>query len=224
MNNEFGLIELWHRGDVVIQITAVILLVMSVASWSLILLKLWYLRDFYKAKRMTLDRLISPEALWQIQPHDRSAWECVRVLAAQNRAQGAQEQGLIWFDDMAKSEVIRQTNQLNAGLPILSSIAATAPFIGLFGTVIGIYHTMIGLSQLSGIPNISDVAAPVGETLVMTALGLAVAIPAVIAYNLLLRANRNAGLQLQRYATELKTALSLGHSWIVMRSVFNGLD
>ncbi len=97
------------------------------------------------------------------------------------------------------------------GLSILATIAATAPFIGLFGTVWGIYHALISISA-SGAGTIDKVAGPVGEALIMTGIGLAVAIPAVIAYNWLSRRNRVAMGRLDSFAFELLTTLSSSQS------------
>ena len=92
--------------------------------------------------------------------------------------------------------------RLRSGLSMLASIGSTAPFVGLFGTVWGIYHALIGIG-VSGQPGIEQVAGPVGEALTMTAFGLAVAIPAVLGYNALNRANRTLTGQLRRFARQL---------------------
>ena len=92
---------------------------------------------------------------------------------------------------------------MESGLTFLASIGATAPFIGLFGTVWGIYHALVSMS-INTNTTIDKVAGPVGEALMMTALGLAVAIPAVLGYNALIRVNRNILLRLQRFALDLQ--------------------
>jgi biopolymer transport protein ExbB len=92
--------------------------------------------------------------------------------------------------------------RLQAGLAVLASVGSTAPFVGLFGTVWGIYHALMGIGA-SGQASIDQVAGPIGESLVMTALGLAVAIPAVLGYNALVRGNKSALSQLSRFAHDL---------------------
>jgi biopolymer transport protein ExbB len=99
--------------------------------------------------------------------------------------------------------------RLEAGLSLLASVGSTAPFVGLFGTVWGIYHALIGIST-SGQATIDKVAGPVGEALIMTALGLAVAIPAVLGYNALVRAHRLIHADLDAFAHDLHAYLASG--------------
>ena len=91
---------------------------------------------------------------------------------------------------------------MQAGLAILASVGSTAPFVGLFGTVWGIYHALLAIG-LNGQASIDKVAGPVGESLIMTALGLAVAIPAVLGYNALVRGNKSVNGKLNRFAHDL---------------------
>ena len=99
--------------------------------------------------------------------------------------------------------------RLETGLSLLASVGSTAPFVGLFGTVWGIYHALVGISQ-SGQASIDKVAGPVGEALIMTALGLAVAIPAVLGYNALVRSNRVILADLDAFAHDLPAFLAPG--------------
>ena len=99
------------------------------------------------------------------------------------------------------------TTRLESGLTLLASIGSTAPFIGLFGTVWGVYHALVSIAA-SGSGTLDQVAGPVGEALIMTALGLAVAIPAVLAYNFTVRSNRMALARLNAYAHDLYALLT----------------
>ena len=101
--------------------------------------------------------------------------------------------------------------QLESGLTMLATIGATAPFVGLFGTVWGVYHALVAIG-MSGAGTLDKVAGPVGEALIMTGLGLAVAIPAVMAYNWLARANRVLTAQLDAFAFELMSFLTMGQT------------
>ena len=101
------------------------------------------------------------------------------------------------------------TARLESGLTVLASVGSTAPFVGLFGTVWGVYHALIGIG-LSGQGTLDKVAGPVGEALIMTALGLAVAIPAVLAYNAFVRANRVTLARLDSFAHDLYAVLTTG--------------
>ena len=105
--------------------------------------------------------------------------------------------------------VDEETSRMESGLTVLASVGSTAPFVGLFGTVWGVYHALINIG-LSGQGTLDKVAGPVGEALVMTALGLAVAIPAVLAYNTLVRANRVVLAQLDSFAHDLFAFLTTG--------------
>jgi biopolymer transport protein ExbB len=105
--------------------------------------------------------------------------------------------------------VQRASAGLDSGLAILASVGATAPFVGLFGTVWGIYHALIGIG-FTGQATIDKVAGPVGEALIMTAFGIAVAVPAVLAYNFLLRANRVIGQELDGFAHDLHAYFTTG--------------
>ncbi len=102
-----------------------------------------------------------------------------------------------------------ETSEMESGLTILASIGATAPFVGLLGTVWGIYHALLAIG-LSGSGTLDKVAGPVGEALIMTAIGLAVAIPAVLGYNLIVRANRLTLAQLDAFAHDLFAFLGTG--------------
>jgi len=108
-----------------------------------------------------------------------------------------------------KKVLDEETTRLENGLTTLATIGATAPFIGLFGTVWGVYHALVAIG-MSGAGTLDKVAGPVGEALIMTGIGLAVAIPAVVAYNAITRGNRVLGAKLDAFAFELLTFLSMG--------------
>ena len=107
-----------------------------------------------------------------------------------------------WVTRCLRNSVDDSTARMQAGLAILASAGSTAPFVGLFGTVWGIYHALMSIG-LAGQATIDKVAGPIGEALIMTALGLAVAIPAVLGYNALVRANKGVIARLNRFAHDL---------------------
>lgn len=107
-----------------------------------------------------------------------------------------------WLKETLRADIEESAERMQAGLPILASVGSTAPFVGLFGTVWGIYHALVGIG-VSGQASIDKVAGPVGEALIMTAFGLAVAIPAVLGYNTLTRSNKAIISKLQRFARQL---------------------
>ena len=107
-----------------------------------------------------------------------------------------------WVTRSLRNTMDEFTSRLQSGLAILASVGSTAPFIGLFGTVWGIYHALLSIGT-AGQATIDKVAGPVGESLIMTALGLAVAIPAVLGYNALVRGNKGVLQKLNRFAHDL---------------------
>ena len=110
-----------------------------------------------------------------------------------------------------KKVLDEETMRMEGGLTALATVGATAPFVGLFGTVWGVYHALVAIG-MSGSGTLDKVAGPVGEALVMTGIGLAVAIPAVVAYNAITRGNRVEGARLDAFAFELLTFLTTGTS------------
>jgi biopolymer transport protein ExbB len=114
-----------------------------------------------------------------------------------------------WITRSLRNSVDDFTSRLQSGLAILASVGSTAPFVGLFGTVWGIYHALIAIGT-SGQATIDKVAGPVGEALIMTALGLAVAIPAVLGYNAHVRGNKGVLHKLNRFAHDLHAYLVTG--------------
>jgi biopolymer transport protein ExbB len=222
MNNEFGLINLWLSGDWVTRFVALLLLVMSLSSWTVIVRKtLGLLAARKQAARM--------EAFW------RSADEAGGLAALgqeavnpfRSLAQSGMQARAHLKTDATKPELAKQldtsdwvtrglqnaiddaTAQLQSGLAILASVGSTAPFVGLFGTVWGIYHALMQIG-MAGQATIDKVAGPIGEALIMTALGLAVAIPAVLGYNALVRGNKYIIGRLNRFAHDLHALLVTG--------------
>jgi biopolymer transport protein ExbB len=209
--------------DGVGQMLFLLLLVMSISSWYFIVIKAWqgkvtrrrtrqFLADFWEAA--SLDQVA--ETLSQHrdeEPFSHLAYHAINAAShhALHGVQRLQEAGSAGdFLTRAIRRVIdEETAKLEWGLTILASIASTAPFIGLFGTVWGVYHALIGIGQ-SGQGSLEQIAGPVGEALIMTGLGLAVAIPAVLAYNDCVRSNRMLLAQLDAFAHDLFAFLTTG--------------
>ncbi|MGL4668213.1 MAG: MotA/TolQ/ExbB proton channel family protein, partial [Saezia sp.] len=114
-----------------------------------------------------------------------------------------------WMTRMLRNTLDTISSRLSRGLAILASVGSTAPFVGLFGTVWGIYHALMSLSG-AGVSSIDKVAGPIGEALIMTAFGLAVAIPAVLGYNALTRANKTVQGKLRHFAHDLHAMFLTG--------------
>jgi biopolymer transport protein ExbB len=190
----------------------VILLVMSVATWYLIVTKTvtvflerrrsaGFLETFWNApSQAAVESQL--EERHPDEPFAHLAWHAVSA-----RRKGNDE-----FLTRAMRRVIDEdTARIESGLTVLASIGSTAPFVGLFGTVWAVYHALASIG-LSGQGTLDKVAGPVGEALIMTALGLAVAIPAVLAYNAFVRSNRLVLARLDAYAHDLYSVLTTGSS------------
>jgi biopolymer transport protein ExbB len=114
-----------------------------------------------------------------------------------------------WITESLQRTADIVISRMQSGLPVLASVGATAPFVGLLGTVIGIYHALIAIG-VAGQASIDKVAGPVGEALIMTAIGLAVAVPAVLGYNILLRRNKGVQERVSHFTHELHAYLISG--------------
>ena len=220
----FGLAHLWAQSDFIIKSVAFILVVMSIASWYLILVRgLRQLRArgnvnaveaFWNApslgeglKRLSRQAPDSPfEAL------ARQGVAATEHLRRHNHADtlGGRLDADEFITRALRKSIALSTARLESGLTILASIGSTAPFVGLFGTVWGIYGALIGISA-SGVATLDAVAGPVGEALIMTAFGLFVAIPAVLGFNAFTRANRLELSELDAFAHDL-------HAWFTTGS------
>lgn len=223
MQASFNFTTFWNQGDAVSHGVALLLLLLSVASWAVILGKgwhLWHLRrhapkaqdNFWLAPNLEdgLNRLTpappfadlarrGAQAVQHFQSHASDASHLDAHLSAGELVTRALRQG-----------IGRSSSQLDNGQTFLASIGSTAPFIGLFGTVWGIYHALATIG-ITGQTSLDKVAGPVGEALIMTAAGLFVAIPAVLAYNAFNRSLRVIGGDLDAFAHELHTFLTTGH-------------
>lgn len=216
MDSSMGMIDLWVGSGLVIQLTALVLLVMSVASWTVMVAKGM---QIYKSKRQSkllqdfwhssdLNKAFdSLEASKQeINPFQKLALEGRNALAHHRHTEDHLHDSLDlndWITSSLRNTIDDAREELGSGLIILASIGSTAPFVGLFGTVCGIYQALLNIDG-SGMSGIEHVAGPIGEALIMTALGLIVAIPAVLGYNALLRGNQFILGKLNRFAYDLR--------------------
>lgn len=210
------------QGDAISQIVAVLLLLMSVASWVVILLKTWVLR------RASGDVARSKAAFWQSSSVDIGAQQALifdrsqlvfPLISAAKTLESAWEiahdpitLGQIGEKSQRLTRVLRDAlhgvvNQLNFGQVLLATVGSTAPFVGLLGTVWGIYHALSSIAG-AGQMTIAQVSGPVGEALVMTAAGLVVAIPAVLAYNVFGRVIGRIEADLEGFASDLRELMA----------------
>lgn len=225
MNESLGFGHFIAQADAVGKTLLVILLLMSAISWYLIIMK--GITQFVRKRRSEqfLSFFWNASSLEQVRHeiathgvHDPFSHLTAHAMHAQDHhakygaakleeAGSAQE----FLTRTIKKVLDEETMRLENGLTVLATIGATAPFVGLFGTVWGVYHALVAIG-LSGSGTLDKVAGPVGEALIMTAIGLAVAIPAVMGYNWLTRSNRVLTAKLDAFAFELFTFLSMGQS------------
>ncbi|MFN3304385.1 MAG: MotA/TolQ/ExbB proton channel family protein [Roseateles sp.] len=213
------------QSDVVGKFLLGVLVVMSIASWGLIVAK--GVTQFLRNKRSTsfLDFFWNARSLDAVQaelnthgardPFSHLSAHALHAQAhhARHGAAKLSEAGTAndFITRTIKKVLDEETTQLESGLTTLATIGATAPFVGLFGTVWGVYHALLAIG-MSGAGTLDKVAGPVGEALIMTGIGLAVAIPAVIAYNAFTRSNRVLTARLDAFAYELHSFLTLGEA------------
>ncbi len=223
MNANLGFAHFWQQSDLVIHSVAILLLLMSVLSWALIVSRfVGQLRLNRAMERACGTFWNAPDmraALMAIEKEDRTgifaglarAGAQAAEAHAQHAAQGIGAGVSIseFVTRALRNHIVRAQARIEAGLTFLASVGSTAPFIGLFGTVWGIYHALVGLSGATTVV-LDKVAGPVGEALIMTAAGLFVAIPAVLAYNALTRANRLILAQLDGFAHDLHAYFTTG--------------
>jgi biopolymer transport protein ExbB len=218
MNSEL-LNTLW-RGDAISHTIATVLIAMSVLSWAVMLYK-----GVQFAGNRKLTTVVEKE-FWQEEtiekgsarlggPHAGNIYQNLvdAAMQAKDRHSGTNLEEVLSPDEWVQRCLVvsmeEQTSTMSSGLGFLASIGSTAPFVGLFGTVWGIYHALMAISA-TGQSSLAQVAGPVGESLVMTALGLFVAIPAVLGYNAITRGNRALVSKLARFRHELLAYIMSG--------------
>ena len=216
VDNPYGLGALWAQGDFVAKGTLIILVVMSLYSWYIIIMKLLDQRKLLAAAKVAEQKFWSAgsikEAVERLPKGD-----AYRFIAEDGLRASQHHEGRL-TDRIDLNEWITMTLQrsadgvnsiLQGGMSVLATVGSTAPFVGLFGTVWGIYHALVSIG-VSGQASIDKVAGPVGEALVMTAIGLAVAVPAVMGYNWLLRRNKAVAEAVGNFTTDLHAYLMSG--------------
>jgi len=220
---QLGFSHMIQNQDLVSRLVLIFLVVMSVGAW-------WYtIVNLIKnlVIRSRADRVIrtfweTPNAQDAIrfmeeqksnEPFSKIALDCAQAAAHHQRHEGSRLVEALnrseFIDRALRQAVTRESANLENGLTWLATVGATAPFVGLLGTVWGIYHALLNIGE-SGSSSIDAVAGPVGEALIMTALGLGVAIPAVLAYNYFVRVNRGTYAKFDTFAHDLHDFFATG--------------
>jgi biopolymer transport protein ExbB len=212
VENPYGLEALWKGGDLVARITLGILVVMSVGSWYIIITKV------YEQAKMGHQARAAEKTFWKAPSIQKGAIELkegspYRFMAETGLEATQKHEGLLgnvdintWISMSIQRAVDNIQARTQDGLAFLATVGSTAPFVGLFGTVWGIYHALTAIG-VAGQASIDKVAGPVGEALIMTAIGLAVAVPAVLGYNWLIRRNKTAMDRVRSFGADLHAVL-----------------
>jgi biopolymer transport protein ExbB len=212
----YGLSQMWHTGGLITQTLLTIMLFMSLYSWFIIFTKLWDQRTLNKsAKTVEKNFWTAPsikDGVERLKKGDEFRFIAEDGLRAASHHEGRLTDR-IDLHEWITMALQRATDSVNAraasGLAFLATVGSTSPFIGLLGTVIGILRALLTIG-MTGQPSIDKVAGPVGEALIMTAIGLAVAVPAVLGYNWLLSRNKVIGANVQNFASDLHAYMVSG--------------
>ena len=215
-NNPYGLMQALQQGGIITQAIFAVLVVMSLGSWFIILTKWWDQRKVL-ADANTLEKKFwaAPSLKDGASKLDKNS--AFRQIVDDGLRATEHHEGRLtdkidqheWVTMALNRSNASVVSKLQGGLAFLASVGSTAPFVGLMGTVIGIYRALINIG-IAGQASIDKVAGPVGEALIMTALGLFVAVPAVLGYNYLIRRNKNVTEKLGDFASDVHGYLMSG--------------
>src|SRR5450432_523395 len=217
VENPYGLGALIQNGNIVSRAILVVLVIMSLMTWFIMITK------FFDQRRLRLQAIEAEKEFWSSSSLTdalnklkgtsnpfRALAETGKQAYEYHETNKTRLSGAIgtseWITESLQRTADMVISRMQAGLPVLASVGATAPFVGLLGTVIGIYNALIAIG-VAGQASIDKVAGPVGEALIMTAIGLAVAVPAVLGYNWLVRRNKAAMERVRGFGADLHAVL-----------------
>jgi biopolymer transport protein ExbB len=214
--NPYGLLALWETGNIISRSILIILALMSLGSWFVIFTKLWDQRALRRSGKIVEKQFWTAPSLKDGVERLKKGDE-YRFIAESGLRAASHHEGRLtdridlheWITMALQRSVDAVNSQVGGGLALLATVGSVAPFVGLLGTVIGILQALINIG-IAGQASIDRVAGPVGEALIMTAIGLAVAIPAVIGYNWLLRRNKIIQDDVRNFASDLHAYLVSG--------------
>ena len=217
IENPYGVEAMWRTGDFVTKGTFIILIIMSMGSWYIMFVKIFeQMKLFRQASTVTSSFWAAgsiPEGIETLKANSPFRFIAESGMRATDHHEGKLLEQIdlnTWVTMSIQRAVDNVTSRLQDGLAFLATVGSTAPFVGLFGTVWGIYHALTAIG-IAGQASIDKVAGPVGEALIMTAFGLAVAVPAVLGYNWLVRRNKVAMEHLRAFSADLHMVLMSGN-------------
>ncbi|MGA7541039.1 MAG: MotA/TolQ/ExbB proton channel family protein [Steroidobacteraceae bacterium] len=216
VNNPYGLAGMWNTGDIVTRAVIILLLILSLVSWYTILIKLWDQRRLKQAARAAEKQFWSAPSLKEGVERLKKG-DYFRLIAEDGLRAVSHHEGRLtdridmheWITMSLQRSVDQVNSNMSKGMSALATIGSTAPFVGLFGTVWGVMNALIAIG-LAGQASIDKVAGPVGGALIMTALGLFAAVPAVWGYNWLLGRNKMLQDAVRNFAGDLHAYLVSG--------------
>ena len=216
VDNPYGLDALWKGGDFVSRGTLIILVIMSVGTWYIMIIKVWEQSRLFSAGKSANKSFWTAGSI-QESVGKLKATSPFRYIAESGVSASEHHEGTLveqidlntWVTMSMQRAVEAIQSRLQGGLAFLATVGSTAPFVGLFGTVWGIYHALTAIG-IAGQASIDKVAGPVGEALIMTAIGLATAVPAVLGYNWLVRRNKSGMEMVRNFSSDVHSVLLSG--------------
>ena len=216
VDNPYGLGALWAGGDLIARTVLILLAIMSLSSWYVILTKLWDQRKLKQSARVVEKQFWTAPSLKDGVERLKKG-DDFRAIAEDGLRAASHHDGRLtdridlheWITMSLQRAVDGVNGKLQSGLGLLATVGSVSPFVGLFGTVWGILNALVGIG-IAGQASIDKVAGPVGEALIMTAIGLFVAVPAVMGYNWLLGRNKVLQDALRNFASDLHAYLVSG--------------
>jgi biopolymer transport protein ExbB len=216
VQNPYGPKALWKNGDVVARGTLIILAIMSLGTWYIMISKFIEQSRLFAAGRAAAKDFWTTSSVRDgvVRLKENSPFRFIAEngLSASEHHEGAMTDVIdrhTWITMSVQRAVDAINSRLQGGLAFLATVGSTSPFVGLFGTVVGIYRALTAIG-MAGQASIDKVAGPVGEALIMTALGLATAVPAVLGYNFLVRRNKAAVERIRNFASDVHSVLLSG--------------
>ena len=216
VENPYGLNALWKSGDAVSRTVLILLAIMSLGTWYIMITKFWEQarvfsasraanKDFWKTNSVS-------EGVQRLKPASPFRYIAENGISATEHHSGGLSDSIdlhTWVTMSIQRAQETVSSRLQGGLAFLATVGSVSPFVGLFGTVWGIYHALTAIGA-AGQASIDKVAGPVGEALIMTAIGLATAVPAVLGYNFLVRRNKTANEKVRNFGSDLHSILLSG--------------
>ncbi len=216
VENPYGLNALWKTGDAVSRTVLILLAIMSLGTWYIMITKFWEQARVFSASRAANKDFWKTtsvnEGIQRLKPASPFRYIAENGVSATQHHEGALTEAIdlhTWVTMAIQRAQETVSSRLQGGLAFLATVGSVSPFVGLFGTVWGIYHALTAIGA-AGQASIDKVAGPVGEALIMTAIGLATAVPAVLGYNFLVRRNKTANEKVRNFGSDLHSILLSG--------------